>query len=93
MTARRDDTDRATDAHIGARLREARTLSGLSQSALGDQIGLTFQQIQKYEKGANRISASRLLALSRHLGVPLSFFFDGLGASGPAATAPAASEF
>ncbi len=66
------------DVHVGARLRVRRTLLGMSQTSLGDAIGLTFQQVQKYEKGANRISASRLFDLSRVLDVPAQFFFDDM---------------
>ena len=65
------------DIHVGARLRMRRLLVGLSQEKLGAALGITFQQIQKYEKGANRISASRLQELARILQVPPSFFFDG----------------
>ncbi len=66
------------DVHVGARVRVRRTLLGMSQTTLGDAIGLTFQQMQKYEKGTNRISASRLFALSRVLNVPIQFFFDDM---------------
>ncbi len=66
------------DAHVGARLRVRRTLLGMNQTKLGDAIGLTFQQVQKYERGANRISASRLFDLSRILDVPVQFFFDDM---------------
>lgn len=66
------------DAHVGARVRLRRTLLGLSQEKLGDALGLTFQQIQKYERGANRIGASRLFDLSRVLDVPVSFFYDDM---------------
>ena len=66
------------DAHVGARLRRRRTLSSMSQTTLGDAIGLTFQQVQKYERGANRISASRLFGLSRVFDVPIQFFFDDM---------------
>src|SRR5689334_19072685 len=69
-----------TDIHVGSRVRLRRTLSGLSQEKLGEAIGLTFQQVQKYERGANRISASRLFALSQALDVPVSFFFDDMPA-------------
>ncbi len=68
------------DAHVGARIRLRRMLIGLSQERLGDALGVTFQQIQKYERGANRISASKLYEVSRVLGVPVSHFLDGLGA-------------
>ncbi|MCC6919534.1 MAG: helix-turn-helix transcriptional regulator [Alphaproteobacteria bacterium] len=66
------------DAHVGARIRLRRMLIGLSQERLGDALGVTFQQIQKYERGANRISASKLYEVSRVLGVPVSHFLDGL---------------
>ena len=66
------------DAHVGARVRLRRTLLGLSQEKLGHALGLTFQQVQKYERGANRIGASRLFDLSRVLDVPVSFFFDDM---------------
>jgi len=66
------------DVHVGARLRRRRTLSGMSQTTLGDAIGLTFQQVQKYERGANRISASRLFDLSRLFDVPIEYFFDDM---------------
>ena len=77
-----------TDAHVGARMRLRRTLLGLSQERLGNLIGLTFQQVQKYERGANRISASRLYDLSRALDVPVSFFYDDIPAN-VAAMSPA----
>src|SRR6201993_1463896 len=64
------------DVHVGSRVRLRRTLLGMSQEKLGEAIGLTFQQVQKYERGANRIGASRLFNLSRVLDVPASFFFD-----------------
>jgi transcriptional regulator with XRE-family HTH domain len=66
------------DVHVGARMRLRRTLLGLSQERLGGMIGLTFQQVQKYERGANRISCSRLFDLSRALDVPVSYFFDDM---------------
>jgi transcriptional regulator with XRE-family HTH domain len=66
-----------TDKHVGARVRMRRMMLGMSQEKLGDALGLTFQQVQKYEKGANRIGASRLQAISHILQVPVSFFFDG----------------
>lgn len=65
----------AIDAHVGARIRFGRRLLGLSQENLADQLGLTFQQVQKYENGTNRISASRLFAVARALSVPVLFFF------------------
>lgn len=66
------------DVHVGSRVRLRRTLLGLSQEKLGEAVGLTFQQIQKYERGANRIGASRLYEFSRILDVPVSFFFDDM---------------
>ncbi len=66
------------DAHVGTRVRMRRTLLGLSQEKLGDALGLTFQQVQKYERGANRIGASRLFQLSLILDVPVSFFFEDM---------------
>jgi len=71
---------RPVDIHVGARVRLRRTLMGLSQEKLGEAVGLTFQQIQKYERGANRIGASRLFELSRILDVPISFFFEDMTA-------------
>lgn len=66
------------DVHVGSRVRLRRTLLGLSQEKLGEAVGLTFQQIQKYERGANRIGASRLFEFSKILDVPVSFFFDDM---------------
>lgn len=66
------------DVQVGRRLRRRRTLLGLSQEKLGEAVGLTFQQIQKYERGANRMGASRLYEFSRILDVPVSFFFEEL---------------
>jgi transcriptional regulator with XRE-family HTH domain len=76
------DTERGSrkpnpiDAHVGTRVRLRRMLLGMSQEKLGEHLGLTFQQVQKYEKGVNRIGASRLFDLSRVLGVPVQFFYD-----------------
>ena len=66
-----------TDKHVGSRVRMRRMMLGMSQEKLGDGLDLTFQQVQKYEKGTNRIGASRLQHISRILQVPVSFFFDG----------------
>ncbi len=76
------------DVHVGARVRVRRTLLGMSQTKLGEAIGLTFQQVQKYESGANRISASRLFDLSRLLDVPIQYFFDDMPTA-VAASSPA----
>jgi transcriptional regulator with XRE-family HTH domain len=70
------------DVHVGKRLRLRRTLLGMSQERLGELLGLTFQQVQKYERGANRIGSSRLFELGQILDVPVSFFFDDLAESG-----------
>lgn len=66
------------DVHVGHRVRVRRTLLGLSQDKLGQAIGLTFQQVQKYERGSNRISASRLFDLARILDVSVGYFFDDI---------------
>jgi len=69
------------DVHVGSRVRLRRMLLGMSQEKLGEHLGLTFQQIQKYEKGINRIGASRLFDLSRVLAVPVQFFYEELPVS------------
>ena len=69
------------DKHVGSRVRMRRVLLGMSQEKLGEALGLTFQQVQKYEKGTNRVSASRLQEISKTLKVPPSFFFEGMQAS------------
>jgi len=68
------------DIHVGSRVRMRRTLLGMSQEKLGDALGLTFQQVQKYERGANRVGASRLFEISRILDVPIAFFFEDMPA-------------
>ena len=69
-----------TDKHVGARVRMRRMMLSMSQEKLGDALSLTFQQVQKYEKGANRIGASRLQNIAAILQVPVAFFFEGLPA-------------
>ena len=77
-------TPNPTDKHVGARVRMRRMMLSMSQEKLGDALGLTFQQVQKYEKGSNRIGASRLQHIAQILQVPVSFFFEGgPGADGP----------
>ncbi len=76
------------DIHVGARLRQHRTLLGMTQTNLGDALGVSFQQMQKYERGTNRISASRLYDLARVLDVPIQHFFDDMPAA-VAASSPA----
>ena len=75
------------DIHVGSRVRLRRTLLGFSQEKLGQALSLTFQQVQKYERGANRIGASRLYQLSRILDVPVSYFFEDMPDYGAPATA------
>jgi len=74
----------AVDRHVGARIRERRLLLGMSQQQLAEAIGVTYQQAHKYERGLNRISAGRLYGIAQVLGVPVSWFFDGIGTSGEA---------
>ncbi|MFQ0815048.1 Cro/Cl family transcriptional regulator [Brucella anthropi] len=73
------------DVHVGSRIRLRRNMLGLSQEKLGENLGITFQQIQKYEKGTNRVGASRLQAISAILNVPVSFFFEDAPGSSPQA--------
>jgi transcriptional regulator with XRE-family HTH domain len=79
-TPEREKESRASpiDVHVGTRIRLRRTLVGMSQERLGEALGLTFQQVQKYERGVNRVGASRLFDLSRVLDVPIAFFFDDM---------------
>lgn len=81
------------DVSVGNRIRVQRLLSDMSQSALGEAIGVTFQQVQKYEKGANRVGASRLTQIAKALGVPIKTFFDGGGEDEGAAKVDTAFEF
>ena len=81
-------TPNPIDRHVGARVRMRRLMVGLSQSKLADALDVTFQQVQKYEKGANRIGASRLQQLARVLEVPPSFFFEGAPSGAPPASGP-----
>lgn len=84
------------DKHVGSRVRMRRVLLGMSQEKLGEALSLTFQQVQKYEKGTNRIGASRLQQISKTLNVPPAYFFDGAPSfdesGGPASTHSAAAE-
>jgi transcriptional regulator with XRE-family HTH domain len=86
-------TPNPTDRHVGSRVRMRRMMLGMSQEKLGDALGLTFQQVQKYEKGTNRIGASRMQQIAHFLQVPVSFFFEGLPdlPAGPEGTAEAPS--
>jgi transcriptional regulator with XRE-family HTH domain len=78
-----------TDLHVGSRIRLRRNMLGMSQEKLGEHLGITFQQIQKYEKGTNRVGASRLQAIANILSVPVAFFFEDL----PGEQAAASSGF
>jgi transcriptional regulator with XRE-family HTH domain len=82
----------AVDTHIGQKIRARRTLLGLSQTELGVAAGIAFQQIQKYEKGTNRVGASRLQQFSEALGVPPSYFFEGAPTVGKKMPAPKEGE-
>lgn len=73
----RNSNTRAFDKYVGTRVRARRTMIGMSQEKLGDSSGITFQQVQKYEKGTNRISASRLAQFAHIMQVPIGFFFEG----------------
>ena len=72
------------DEHVGDRIRVRRTLLGMSQEKLGEAVGVTFQQVQKYEMGANRVSASRLVQFAKILNVPAPYFFDNVPADAAA---------
>ena len=89
MTTPPESRPSPVDVHVGARIRLRRTLLGMSQERLGDALGLTFQQVQKYERGINRVGASRLFDLSRILDVPISFFYDHLPGGQPGASSGA----
>jgi transcriptional regulator with XRE-family HTH domain len=80
----------AIDLHVGKRLRRRRRLLGLTQQQLAESIGIRFQQIQKYECGANRVTASRLYELAVALNVPVNYFFEGLQQLNAPANAPGA---
>ncbi|HMK89373.1 MAG TPA: helix-turn-helix transcriptional regulator [Methylocystis sp.] len=80
------------DRHVGSRVRMQRVLMKMSQEKLGEALGLTFQQVQKYEKGTNRIGASRLQQISKTLNVPPSFFFEGLPTTSGGAERPGFAE-
>lgn len=80
ISAGRPGIPNPIDIHVGGRVRLRRTILGMSQERLGESLGLTFQQVQKYERGTNRIGASRLYDLSRVLDVPISFFYEDMDA-------------
>tara|TARA_R110002020_G_scaffold266483_18_gene481402 strand:- start:2022 stop:2432 length:411 start_codon:yes stop_codon:yes gene_type:complete len=76
-------TPNPVDVHVGSRVRMRRMMMSMSQERLGEQLGITFQQIQKYEKGSNRIGASRLQEIARVLQVPVAFFFEDAPGGAP----------
>lgn len=80
------------DAHVGKRIRHRRWMVGMTQQQLADRVGIKFQQIQKYETGMNRVSASRLFDIAREMDVPVSFFFEGLEAEASADPVAAAGD-
>ena len=80
-----------TDVHVGQRAREARVAKGMTQTDLGDALGLSFQQVQKYEKGTNRIGSSRLWEICKVLDQPITFFFEDLSRGTATAPKPALS--
>jgi len=88
---RRRKAPNPIDQHVGSRVRMRRMMLAMSQQALGAALGLTFQQVQKYEKGTNRIGASRLQQISHILQVPVAFFFEGMASTPTTVTAPNAS--
>jgi transcriptional regulator with XRE-family HTH domain len=87
VPVRKNPMNVAVDAHIGLRVRGRRIVLGISQTKLADALGLTFQQVQKYERGVNRIAPSRLAAIANLLEVPIPFFFEN-GPHDRVATAP-----
>src|SRR4051812_39387561 len=89
VRARRADN---RDAEVGKRVRSRRLECRLSQTELADKIGVTFQQVQKYEKGVNRIGAGRLQRIGEALNVPITFFFDGGNVEGPKTNVPAGQD-
>ena len=88
MGSRRDARTAYVDSHVGGRLRERRILLGMSQTRLGESLGLSFQQIQKYERGIDRISVGRLVHLAQVLGVPITYFFEDLDDFSPPENSP-----
>lgn len=76
QTRNSDAVTSSVDAYVGSRIKLRRNLLGISQERLADEVGITFQQVQKYERGLNRVSAGRLWKIAKTLGVPVSFFFE-----------------
>jgi transcriptional regulator with XRE-family HTH domain len=90
---KKEKTANKTDQEVGRRLKTLRIIRHVSQEALGDKLGITFQQIQKYEKGKNRISASRLHAIAQTLEVPVTYFFDERAETTPGGGGEYVAEF
>jgi transcriptional regulator with XRE-family HTH domain len=82
----------SVDIHVGKNIRAFRMAKGLSQSAIGDALGVTFQQVQKYERGVNRVGSSRLAKLSKVLGVPVDKFFEDSDLTGDGSTSKAVTD-
>lgn len=95
IEVKRGDGPHAVDLHVGIRIRMRRKEMGVSQERLAEALGITFQQVQKYERGANRVSASKLWEVAAALKTPVAYFYDGLGDGEAAATGErdAAQEF
>lgn len=86
-------TKQDIDTHVGKRLRLRRTMMGLSQEAVAKAVGITFQQVQKYEKGSNAMNANRLYEFAQFMHVPVAYFFDGLEQAGAAGFAEEGEQF
>ncbi len=82
MSFRGSGVAMVVDRHVGERIRERRTLLGFTQEQLADALDISYQQVQKYETGANRVSAGRLFQIAKRLDVPVAYFFDGIDAAG-----------
>ena len=88
-----DRTPNPVDLHVGARIRMRRKILGVSQERLADDLGLTFQQVQKYERGANRVSASKLWEIARALNTGVGYFYEGLGEGEATSSRASAQDF
>lgn len=92
MSRKKIETPNQIDIHVGRRIRLRRTILGMNQSDLANAIGLTFQQVQKYERGSNRIGSSKLYLIAQALDVPVSYFFEEMDKKTATNTAPADSD-
>ncbi|GAW41672.1 transcriptional repressor DicA [Brevundimonas sp. SH203] len=93
MAREKDETIHPVDRHVGRRVQEKRLNLGLTQTALANAVGVSFQQVQKYEKGTNRVSASKLFEIARFMKEEIAFFFDGVPLQQPGMAEPAAPGF